>query len=222
MTQLMKRSLYDSGLKGRFEVLGIPLYMLYRYAFIGKSSLLDDDSLYSSFYPMPILELKDSSLFQFDYFHDGKNLYCYSLIVPEIKASQDYLMGVMQNDLKNFFGYDVRVETRKMSYWRLVADAKWRSKLISKSDTSFVAGIARIEFIIRNRPIKNIINFLAASFQNGPPFIDETGINENIDLTIHALVTDFDEIKASLNENGLDLVKGEKEMKVIVIRDPKK
>jgi hypothetical protein len=131
-------------------------------------------------------------------------------------------MGVMQNDLKNFFGYDVRVETRKMSYWRLVADAKWRSKLISKSDTSFVAGIARIEFIIRNRPIKNIINFLAASFQNGPPFIDETGINENIDLTIHALVTDFDEIKASLNENGLDLVKGEKEMKVIVIRDPKK
>ena len=54
------------------------------------------------------------------------------------------------------------------------------------------------------------------------PFIDETGLTQQFDFIITEQVKNFDEFKKYLQTLGLDLVKGEKEMKVVVIRDPKK
>lgn len=53
------------------------------------------------------------------------------------------------------------------------------------------------------------------------PFVDETGITENVDFSIAADMTDLADIKKQLNKMGLDFVKGTKKMKVIVISDPK-
>ena len=55
--------------------------------------------------------------------------------------------------------------------------------------------------------------------QDAFPFIDETGITENFDLKLDAVLTDIADIQRGLQKYGLDLEKSEKEMKVIVIRN---
>jgi hypothetical protein len=55
--------------------------------------------------------------------------------------------------------------------------------------------------------------------QEQPPFLDETGISGNIDLTLDCILSNWKELKHELNRNGLDLVPGKAMMKVIIIRD---
>lgn len=54
-----------------------------------------------------------------------------------------------------------------------------------------------------------------------PPVIDATGLDWTIDMDFKADMEDFVEMKAALNRNGLDLVPGETEMSVIVVRENK-
>lgn len=49
---------------------------------------------------------------------------------------------------------------------------------------------------------------------------DETGIDYPIDIEFKALLTDFSEVQQELHRHGLELVKGKKWMKTIVIRNP--
>ena len=48
--------------------------------------------------------------------------------------------------------------------------------------------------------------------------LNETGIQGNIDITMDALLTDRNQVIRELRKNGLDLVKGTRVMKVLVIR----
>jgi hypothetical protein len=52
--------------------------------------------------------------------------------------------------------------------------------------------------------------------------IEEAGNKDNFDLTLDADMTDINDVRRALQLQGMDLVKGQKEMKVIVIRDSKK
>jgi hypothetical protein len=45
-------------------------------------------------------------------------------------------------------------------------------------------------------------------------------LHGNIDIKTDAVLIEFDDLRKALNKNDLDLVRGKKEMKVLVIRDP--
>ena len=49
--------------------------------------------------------------------------------------------------------------------------------------------------------------------------MDETGIIENIDIELDAILTDFEALKKELEKHGLLLEQKTKAMKVIVIKD---
>jgi uncharacterized protein (TIGR03435 family) len=160
----------------------------------------------------------------------GKNLYCYSMKVPSEKATATYMMQVMQSDLKNYFGYDVTIETRKMPYWRLIATEEARKNLITKGGPMIVSNNGRPwqENHFKNYPMNKLI--LAVEYYSGVtrddfpshgPLIDETGITSNIDIDLDWAKGDLDTVKKALQKNGLDLVPGMREMKCIVVRDPK-
>ena len=51
------------------------------------------------------------------------------------------------------------------------------------------------------------------------PYFDETGIPWNIDIKFDVLLTDREAVLRELRKNGLDLVEGQRRMKVMVIRD---
>jgi thiol-disulfide isomerase/thioredoxin len=206
--------------KSVYKAACMSLKRLYTIAYLGKSDWGFYDSLYAKFWKEPILEVKESFPFQ-DEFRQAKGLYNYSLKVPAEKGNREYLKWAMQCDLKKYFGYDVLIETRTMPYWKLiVTDDKLINMKKSKGETYERTGDhAGIGF--KNVSINGLLAAIYNYHQLEAPFINESAIDYTIDITIDALMDDLADIRKSLQKNGLDLVQGEKEIKALIIRDPK-
>jgi thiol-disulfide isomerase/thioredoxin len=191
---------------------------------------------YGRYWFKPVLEVKDESPF---YAQRGMSAgrYNYSLKVQIGQpVSAAYLQEIMQRDLQNYFGYSVSVEDRLMPYWRLITidTALVRLKLLTKAPPGSEFGPPALNppFVYTNGTMRDIISCLAHTYGYGPydygklplsepaPFIDETGIKGNIDFECCDRGWRFDDYKKYLNSLGLDVVKGKKIMKVVVIRDP--
>jgi hypothetical protein len=212
---------YISCRSGRkLQEIGVTLSGLYRLAF-GDTSLFTIPpseygggmSHYGEWALQPILEVNDSTPFIGD-FSSHRNIYSYNLILPAPKTAAQ-LQSAMQNDLYNVFGYKVVVTTQKMPYWRIVTSPETKTKLITKGSEKHLE-TSQGGFIFINQPIGKLI-FELWSYRQNDIFIDETGINSNIDIKVNAVMTDFKEVRKALTEAGLDLIQGEREMKVIII-----
>jgi thiol-disulfide isomerase/thioredoxin len=206
--------------KSRDEIFmtGVPLKMLYDIAFGDTISHQPErTSSYGSYWFEPVLELSDKSAFTFDA-QTGENLYIYDMMMPPGKKKSE-LRQTMQHDLQNYFGYKVTIENRVMPYWKLVASDGAGEKLRSKGKHEKIGGDGHTSTILTDEPMSRLIRILWGKNPLGPPIIDETGINHNISIKIEAVLSDLDDVKKSLQKSGLDLVKSQKEMKVIVIRD---
>jgi len=204
--------------KGKFETIG-NYFILYNQAFWGTRNLFwPDDSLYGKVWPSPILATADSSII-----FNGKEskYFCYSLIVPPPRSSRKFLMRCMQKDLENYFGYDVRIEKRKMPCWRLVALDTARNVLKTKGGTEVFKTMKGAGLLMHNCPMQKLINEIAGQLTNIDFILfDDTGIKGNIDIDLSdCLLSDRDSLEKYLRPNGLDLVKGEREMYVLVLRD---
>jgi hypothetical protein len=206
------------------QVVGFPLKSLYNMAYGDTAWSFPNyiPTSYGKYWFEPLLEVIDSSEFQTES-NSMKNKYNYSLYVPRQKATPRYLQEIMQRDLESYFGYDVKVETRLMPYWKLIVlSEESKIKLRAKGGTpKEKSNLQRDGLTLVNHPMKALVNHLSCldMFVLGPPLVDETGIIGNIDIEIAGILTDFHELKRGLNEIGLDLINGRKEMKVIVIKD---
>jgi hypothetical protein len=204
--------------------LGCPLFCLYEMAYgdtIPHRPLVFNPprvNNYGKYWVRPLLEMKDTSAFDFDY-STGKNLYCYNLTVPYERANSTYMQSVMQRDLKNYFGFAVKVQDRVMPCLFLVATDEARRKLGTKGGVPAIAGDGITYQVLVNQPISVLISVIWGQNQDEPPIIDQTGIKDNIDITIDAFMGDMSELKRALQKQGLDLIRREKEMKVIIISD---
>lgn len=231
---------------GTFNCFRRSVSELYKIAYTGLpfwGNATDplESNFYGVIYPKLILEIKDSSLFQPDWVN-YRNVFNYSLTVPQSKADASCMRGIMQNDLKNYFGYEVRVETRRMPVYRLVViDENKVKKLRStggktiygdpisnpKPDARTYIGLYQGRWA-KNVPLSSIAFFPVEAISKKehtgwaeiPPIIDETNIDYNIDYVLNAYEFDFEEIRKAFREIGLDYVEGKKEMQVIVISDP--
>ncbi len=206
------------------QVLGWSLSDLYRLAYTGKMFwLVSDTSHYGNYCYSPIVEIEDDSLFR-SAWQSLRRKYCYSLVTPLKKRNVEYKMKIMQRDLTNFFEYDVNIEIRKMPYLKLIATEAAKENLKTKGGPKIGDGNSLIGFSYSNIPVQFLISVISAKsglVQKDLPLLDETGITGNIDISFEALMTDWADVKKSLQLQGLDIVKGEKKMKVIVIKDPK-
>ncbi|MCD9019952.1 TlpA family protein disulfide reductase [Parachryseolinea silvisoli] len=215
--------LFKKTTQRNYKAIMIPLYGLYNEAYVGQFTWIRRDSLYDKFYPKPILEVSDSSLFDYDYnVNIGKGIYNYSLILPPDRINRSDIMCAMQNDLKRAFGYETLIEFRDVSVWKLiVVSERLKNKLLSKGGKlsyppSFAGG-----FKLRNYPANELIDIISRYISDEePPYIDFTGMKGNIDIAIDADMTDREQIRRELNRNGLDLVKGKMKMWTLIIRDP--
>lgn len=243
-------SLYSYNL-GRVQEINAPIEHLYYMAYSdtllnmsysrNSGTRLFPDTIqnphqkrsYSHFWYRPILEVKDTTPFVWTY-KSSANMYHYSLQVPPEKATAAFLQGVMQRDLKTYFGYDVTVETRKMPCWILKATPEARKKLQSKHPGKNLEYIElENEYHVNNHYMLDIINFLEIYFGQrksigikGAPFVDETGIIGQIEYSTRKdeydeVVKDYKVAERWLNRIGITIDPGERDLKVIVIRDPK-
>lgn len=203
--------------KGNYHTTGTSLVRLYNIAYIGASDWSFGDSLYAQFSSYPILETKDSLPFKQN-FSLKEGYYSYSLTVPKAMASRRYLQMAMQCDLKKYFGYEVSVETRKMPCWELVVTTdRIRSKLRTKGEIEN-SKVDHSGFTLTNAPLSRVLKIVSGFYQGNIPFFDATGITHNIDISIEAILIDFNDVKRALRQKGLDLIESKRELKVLVIR----
>jgi thiol-disulfide isomerase/thioredoxin len=226
---------------GRLEFINYDLISLYRLAYFGhdyweiytKRDYKDSMSqvLYEEFWVEPLLEIKDSSSFISEFKLDKQ--YSYSVWYPRVYQegplnshpwlirNRPDLRKSMQDDLKKAFGYDVSIEVKKKPYYRLVVHNNDSQKLRTKGGTNVHDRLGRyIGINLQNFPVDALVKYLAYNVRgrdSGGPIIDETRIDYNIDIKV--MGGTIEEFRKSLRKSGLDLVKGEKEMKVLVIKD---
>ncbi len=213
--------------KDGLKISMAPLEWIYNYAFTGVCMWdLPNDSLYGKVYPYPVIEVTDKRPFEFDYNHDvGKGTYNYGLKIPSSKATAEYVMTRMQQDLETAFGFKASLETREVPVWNLVvADSRIVQKLKTKgvefwdsTDSSggaagFSGGNCTVDQFL-----EQVMNYIGTG---QPPYFNETGIPYNIDLKMDCDMTNREAVRKELQRNGLDLVKGTRKMQVVVIRDP--
>lgn len=209
-----------------YELAMVHLGWLYNLAYHGRSHFRwPGDSLYGKVSPYPVLEIMDAAPFAYSYSVDvGKGMYNYHLRLPPPQTVES-VKEAMQQDLKRAFGYRVSVETRSMPVWKLVAKPGTAEKLRTKGGEPvkpWTRGSTAAGFEARNVTMKVLFKTLIELLSDGvaEPFIDATGIVGNVDFSIQADMTDLEAVGQALRKQGLDLVKGEKDMKVLVIRDP--
>lgn len=174
---------------------------------------------YGKVWPNPVLETRDSALFTGEYF-TGKRLFAYSVVVPPEIANRATFQRIMRNDLASYFGYKVKWKYEKKPYWKITVDRKAREKLRTKGGMPSRANFQFVDYTIRNKPMNDLIVAIWGNHQEKPPFIDESGITFNIDITIPGLIFDFDSMRNELAKQGINLKKSRKRMKVMVISDP--
>jgi hypothetical protein len=206
---------------GKFQVLGAPLEWLYNYAYFGHSNWsFFDTGQYGKEYVHPQLEMKDSSKFKFSYKY-SKNIYSYSLIMPASACTEQSMKKALQRDLETYFGFESGIETRNFPCWKLLARKGVKEKLSTRGKASYYKQLAfNAGFTAGNFPMQELINWIKSN-QQEKIIIDETGITGNIDISLDCIPSDFDDLQNALRENGLDLVRSEIPMRVVLIRDKK-
>jgi thiol-disulfide isomerase/thioredoxin len=195
---------------------------------------------YGNFWYKAIVEVSDTTPFKID-FRSITNRYNYSLIVADERSTAAYLQKAMRRDLDTYFGYRVSVEERMMPYWKVVASPIAKKKLkAAEANGKFYAvrhGDSLVQY--HNAQMLDIMirliypfSYTNMSYGEKPmeeaPFIDETGLDGPIDYDIYLQREakpinerkDWNAALAFLHRLGLDLQRGERLTKVVVIRDP--
>jgi len=107
-----------------------------------------------------------------------------------------------------------------MPCWKLVATNSAKKALLTKGGTPGFKNNYLSGYSITNYPMEFVIHKLYGyKVKPDEVYIDATGIKGNIDLSVDAILTEPDEYLKALQKNGLNLVRDEKEMKVIVVSD---
>lgn len=214
--------------KNGFRLTGVHLFWLYNNAYFGRYYFkVLIDSLNDKICQIPILEVKNASVFDYDYTRLDGGRYNYRLFVPPNKVTKENMMNYMQQDLERAFGYHAFVEERNMPVWKLVAKPGIKEKIRTKGGNPVEPwnnGSTAAGFITNNVSMRTLFSalFYYVNEIHKEAFVDATGITGNIDFTIDADMTDINDIRKELQKQGLDLVKGEKKMKVLVIHDSQK
>jgi thiol-disulfide isomerase/thioredoxin len=208
-----------------WSIVGFGVDHLYKGAFFGRLSWSwYDSAFYGKVWARPVLELRDTSAFVRVY-EPGhyKGLYNYTLKLPDAVISRERIMSELQRSLELVFGYKVSIEKREMPVWRLTAKPGTGFKLRTRGGARFLSkGTIRAGFTVRNYNMTEFTSLASCNLPNKEQlaFLDDTGIEWNIDITLDTDMTCLECVRKELQKYGMDLVKGKKEMKVLVIRDP--
>ncbi|SIO53635.1 Alkyl hydroperoxide reductase subunit AhpC (peroxiredoxin) [Chitinophaga niabensis] len=218
--------LNDSNYKRKgYTSSGSLLYQLYNIAYIGYGDWgRDNKVLYDNYYKFPILNIKDKV--PFTNVESPKFWFNYSFFVPAWMESKGNIMKFMQRDLKNYFGYNVRLEEREMDVLALIAN-EGAAELLRNKDGKFYSDagegyfVATAGFKKRNFDARHLIYYLGNNLKETilTPFYDESGLEGKIDISIDALMTDLNQVRIELQKYKLDIVQKKRRMKVLVISE---
>jgi thiol-disulfide isomerase/thioredoxin len=197
-----------------FQALKVTQSDLYNYAYFHQTWWQPGDSLYGHVFPEPVIEdeFGDESVLKRD-----TTTYCYSFSTVPANQRVSVLEQAMREALENSFGYRAVIETHLLPYWGLVRIKTGDERLRSNS-TQYSSQTDYDRLSLRRAPMTQLIWEIARYWFNDLPIIDQTGIDYPIDLDVDALMARQQDFLRGLHKAGLDLIKKEKLMQVVVLR----
>lgn len=181
-----------------------------------------------------VLELKDKE--KYEYPRKDKNLiddylrnYTFTYDIQGPLKDRNNWQDKMKHDVNDFFGSMFGIEgfMEKRNFTALILVKKkdgllpvtkgGEQKYRSKDDL----------FIMVNYPFSELVNAVTWRFEDmdaGRPFIDESGVDPKlkVDLQLTGDLKNLQNVRNQLNQYGLDIIEGNRELEVLVIRDKKK
>jgi hypothetical protein len=201
----------------KFQVLGASIRDLYHYAYYGYRWWNSTSEYYGIVWPEVLVDKGNDSLIKLDM----RSRYCISLELKDTSAFHFHLQRTIKDELDHLFACQSVLEIRRMPCWFLQATDSAKIKLRTgggEPKQNFThAGISLI-----NQPLSVLLETLFINNQMQPPFIDQTGIDFKIDLKLEAIMFDIKDVQKALLKQGLRLIRGEREMNVIVLKPKNK
>ncbi len=140
--------------------------------------------------------------------------YCYEIVAP-CKNPEELLLS-MRSDLDKFFGLRSQMEKRETECLVLV---KFRDTDMESFSETKIFEKDNFGIVITNQPVSVLISALRYYLSPGKAFLDETGINHNIDINFVAEMNDLDAVNEKLKEYGLVVIKAKRYLDKLVIRE---
>lgn len=146
--------------------------------------------------------------------------YCYELIIPDTSVTK--ASNFMLDDLNRYFNvvYQIGgfIENRKVLCW-IMRKSDTPVTIYTKSSKRSVTSDAGYE-IWSNMPFSSFFEALAFVHREQPhPFIDETGITENVDVKFPIQSKDVPTLASYLKKFGLNMFLEEREIPMLVIKN---
>ncbi|WP_207531807.1 TlpA family protein disulfide reductase [Desertivirga arenae] len=170
-----------------------------------------------------LISIKDSSGF----FRPAKpslsdtreNSCTYEIRVPLKEA--DSLYAYMLKDLNRYTPYQASIEKRKVKCYVLTVLPGYKDRLKTRGGEA--------EFSLFRGPIFKMVNYstqiLLINLNELDflplPVVDETGLNENIDLSFASVPTSITDLKSAFLKQGLKLTEKVRELEMLCIKDDK-
>ena len=192
-----------------FQAFNVSADDLYRYAYFGRPYWTHKSAAYSELLRPPVRIGKDTAAFQDIRFN-------YVFITTSNNADSLFLQRALQNDLSTYFGYAGRVVRMNAPCWKLVVLPGGKERLRSKyQQKSFNGSYTSVDY--RGVAISHVLDLLLSSREDEFPIIDASGIDFPVDFNLEASLYDRESVVQALRLAGLDLVKSETPMKVILL-----
>jgi thiol-disulfide isomerase/thioredoxin len=151
------------------------------------------------------------------------NAVCYEFKLPEYLP--DSLFAIrMIDDLNSMFKITAKIEKRRVTSWVLVRSSNDNNLLKTNGGKTFFDWYSDKGIInIQNKSLDELTRFLNV-YRNIEPVINETGYFSRVDMQLNVSTNtneylDIPAIKASLQKYGLDLLRAEREVDILIISD---
>ncbi|MBU8883848.1 TlpA family protein disulfide reductase [Kaistella sp. DKR-2] len=142
------------------------------------------------------------------------DLYSYELVVPAEKA--DSLYQFMLKDLNRYTAFSAKIEKIKTDCYilkRTVSENRIQTK-----GGDLISTFPQKPSILRNAPLKHMVNMINGQTPIRLPLINETGIMGNVDLRVSEITT-AEKLSKELAKYGLTVTREQRELEMLVIKD---
>ncbi|WP_057937901.1 TlpA family protein disulfide reductase [Algoriphagus resistens] len=149
-----------------------------------------------------------------DWMAEGTHVFGYELIAPSYMDPY----RLMREDLKRYFPHiEAGIEDRSKTVYALVQQ-EGKSYPPSTGNPKSYSTSQGVKMV--NYPLQGFVYHLNSLFYaNSPyPIVNLTGIDYPIDLSLDTRIGDYDQLKQALRAKGLDLVKREETLPVLVLK----
>jgi len=190
----------------KFTTLGKTMEGLYRYAYFNSSFWRYGDSLNGKVWLHPVLPDGETS--------QGDERYCFSASYKGERMPD--LTLLLKNTLEQYFGYKGSVLQQQKPYYSVQVIPAFRERLKTRGEKS-IRRRTHASLDYRNVTIDQVIERIAYYNTSKLPFVNETGIDYNIDVIVEAILTNENDFFAALKKIGILIEKKYRLMDVLVL-----